>query len=167
MSQIGAGRPEDLEDEEEFPRIALVRDVLVVPSPGHREKEQDWLANPPIEEAIDLPTVSSSKKRTRSSWARKPSSSRWGSGEVPATTASSERFQPATSWTSRSGTSVGTSFVQVHRSRRERTSFRPCQRLRSGVQVVGQPNEPDYRTRRPLPWDEPCPKRLLLQIRHF
>jgi hypothetical protein len=54
MPQIGAGRPDDLENEEEFPRIALVRDVLVVPSPGHLANDEDWLANPPIEEATDL-----------------------------------------------------------------------------------------------------------------
>src|SRR5712691_5032118 len=54
MPQIGAGRPEDLEDEDEFPRIVLVRDVLVVPSPGHRANEQEWLDTPPVEDAVDL-----------------------------------------------------------------------------------------------------------------
>jgi hypothetical protein len=54
MPQVGAGRPHDFDDEEEFPRIVRVRDVLVVPSPGHRANEQDWLDNPPVEEAVDL-----------------------------------------------------------------------------------------------------------------
>jgi hypothetical protein len=54
VPQIGAGQPGDLEDEDEFPRVVLVRDVLVVPSPGHRANEQDWLDNPPVEEAVDL-----------------------------------------------------------------------------------------------------------------
>jgi hypothetical protein len=54
VPQIGFGRREDLEDEDEFPRIALVRDVLIVPSPGHLANEQDWLDNPPVEDAVDL-----------------------------------------------------------------------------------------------------------------
>lgn len=54
MPQIGAGRPQDLEPDEEFPRIEMVRDVLVVPSPGHRANEQDWLDNPPVAAAVDL-----------------------------------------------------------------------------------------------------------------
>ena len=44
----------DIEHEDEFPRIVLVRDVLVVPSPGHRANEQDWLDNPSVEDAVDL-----------------------------------------------------------------------------------------------------------------
>jgi hypothetical protein len=53
MPRIGAGRPDDLDDEA-FPEIALVRDVLVIPSPGHQADPQDWLDNPPVEEAVDL-----------------------------------------------------------------------------------------------------------------
>ncbi len=52
--QIGAGRVDSLENEEEFPRIETVRDVLVVPSPGHRANEQEWLDNEPVTEAVDL-----------------------------------------------------------------------------------------------------------------
>jgi hypothetical protein len=54
MSQIGVGRPDELEGEEDFPRIERVRDVLVVPSPGHRANEEDWMANPPVDAAVDL-----------------------------------------------------------------------------------------------------------------
>lgn len=54
MPEIGAGRRENLEDEEQFPQVVLVRDVLVVPSPGHRANEEEWLANPPVEEAVNL-----------------------------------------------------------------------------------------------------------------
>lgn len=54
MSHIGAGRLDGIEDEEEFPRIQRVRDVLVVPSPGHRANEQDWHDNPPVGNAVDL-----------------------------------------------------------------------------------------------------------------
>lgn len=53
MAQIGAGRPADIDDDE-FPEIALVRDVLVVPSPGHRANPEDWLDNPPVEDRTDL-----------------------------------------------------------------------------------------------------------------
>ena len=54
MPEIGARRPEDLDDENGFPRIEIVRDVIVIPSPGHRANEQDWLENPPVESAVDL-----------------------------------------------------------------------------------------------------------------
>ena len=50
----GVDRFDELEDAEEFPRIQRVRDVLVVPSPGHRANEQDWLDNPAVEDAVDL-----------------------------------------------------------------------------------------------------------------
>jgi hypothetical protein len=50
--EIGAGHPEETEDE--FPRTERVRDVLVVPSPGHRADEQDWLDNPPVDAEVDL-----------------------------------------------------------------------------------------------------------------
>jgi hypothetical protein len=53
MSRVGADRSDAVE-QEDFPRIELVRDVLVVPSPGHRANEDDWEANPPVEEAVDL-----------------------------------------------------------------------------------------------------------------
>jgi hypothetical protein len=53
MPQLGAGR-EDFDDEVEFPDIDRVRDVLVVPSPGHRANEQDWLDNLAVEAAVDL-----------------------------------------------------------------------------------------------------------------
>jgi hypothetical protein len=54
MSEIGADRPDELESQEDFPRIEFVRDVLVVPSPGHRANEDDWMANPPVDAAVDL-----------------------------------------------------------------------------------------------------------------
>jgi hypothetical protein len=54
MPQVNAGRPDDFDDELEFPDIERVRDILVVPSPGHRADEQDWLNNPPAEAAVDL-----------------------------------------------------------------------------------------------------------------
>jgi hypothetical protein len=54
MPQVGAGRPDDAEHNDELPRIALVRDVLVVPSPGHRADPQEWLDNAAVEDAIDL-----------------------------------------------------------------------------------------------------------------
>lgn len=45
MPQLGAGRQDNFDDELDLPDIARVRDVLVVPSPGHRANEQDWLDN--------------------------------------------------------------------------------------------------------------------------
>jgi hypothetical protein len=54
MPQIGLSRLADIEAADDFPQIVRVRDVLVVPSPGHRANEQDWLDNPPVEDAIDL-----------------------------------------------------------------------------------------------------------------
>jgi hypothetical protein len=51
--QIGAERPDDI-DEEELPRIERVRDVLVVPSPGHRANAQEWLDNLPADGPVDL-----------------------------------------------------------------------------------------------------------------
>lgn len=54
MPQIGAGRPDELLEEEDFPRTNRVRDVLVIPSPGHRADEQEWLDNAAVEDAIDL-----------------------------------------------------------------------------------------------------------------
>jgi hypothetical protein len=53
MPQIGAGR-EDFDDDLEFPDVERVRDVLVVPSPGHRANEQEWLDNLAVEAAVDL-----------------------------------------------------------------------------------------------------------------
>ena len=44
----------DLGGEIEIPRIASIRDVLVVPSPGFRASEQEWLNYPPVEAAVDL-----------------------------------------------------------------------------------------------------------------
>src|SRR4249920_2656234 len=56
MPQIGVDRPQELGgwDEPESPRITRVRDLLVIPSPGHRAQPQEWLDNPPVEEAVDL-----------------------------------------------------------------------------------------------------------------
>src|SRR5207248_9466767 len=52
--EIGAERRENLKGADDFPEIVVVRDVLVVPSPGHRANERDWLDNPPVEDAVDL-----------------------------------------------------------------------------------------------------------------
>ncbi len=52
--QIGAVGPEDVDNEDEFPRIDLVRDVLVIPSPGHRANEQEWIDDPPTDGPVDL-----------------------------------------------------------------------------------------------------------------
>jgi hypothetical protein len=54
MRQIGAGRSRELEQESGLPHIASVRDVLVIPSPGHHADPQDWVDNPPVQEAVDL-----------------------------------------------------------------------------------------------------------------
>jgi hypothetical protein len=53
MAHVGSGGPVDAEDEA-FPEIELVRDVLVIPSPGYRADPQDWLDNPPVEDRTDL-----------------------------------------------------------------------------------------------------------------
>ena len=53
MPEVGAGRPPDFDDEE-FPRIVRVRDVLVVPSPGHRAKPDEWLQHRAVDGPVDL-----------------------------------------------------------------------------------------------------------------
>jgi hypothetical protein len=54
VPQIRALGPEDVDNEDEFPRIDLVRDVLVIPSPGHRANEQEWIDDPPTDGPVDL-----------------------------------------------------------------------------------------------------------------
>ncbi len=48
MPNIGAGRPPELEgDDPDFPEIALVRDVLTIPSPGHMADPDEWMQTGP------------------------------------------------------------------------------------------------------------------------
>ena len=47
-------RRDSFGDEADIPRIASVRDVLVVPSPGYRANPQEWLDYPPVKAAVDL-----------------------------------------------------------------------------------------------------------------
>lgn len=54
MPQIGAGPPDELLDAEDFPRTIRVRDILVIPSPGHRADPQEWLDHPAVDAAVDL-----------------------------------------------------------------------------------------------------------------
>jgi hypothetical protein len=54
MPQIGAGRPHDPLDDDDFPRTVRVRDILVIPSPGHRADPQVWLDYRAVDAAVDL-----------------------------------------------------------------------------------------------------------------
>jgi Apea-like HEPN len=56
VPEIGAGRPPDAEDwdEPEFPEMEVVRDVLVIPSPGHQADPDEWMEHPEVDEAVDL-----------------------------------------------------------------------------------------------------------------
>ena len=56
MPQIGVGRPPEGDDwdELEFPRIVLVRDILVIPSPGHRADPEEWMQNRAVDGPVDL-----------------------------------------------------------------------------------------------------------------
>jgi Apea-like HEPN len=56
MPQIGAGRPPDADDWDEpaFPEMELVRDVLVIPSPGYLAGPDEWLANRAVDTAVGL-----------------------------------------------------------------------------------------------------------------
>jgi hypothetical protein len=53
MSHLGAG-PLPVETEDDLPRVVAVRDVLVVPSPGHQADPQEWLDYPAVEGPADL-----------------------------------------------------------------------------------------------------------------
>ena len=56
MPQIGAGRPPDADawDESQFPRMVRVRDVLVIPSPGHRANPEECMEYHEVEGPVDL-----------------------------------------------------------------------------------------------------------------
>jgi hypothetical protein len=55
MPNIGAGRPPELEgDDPGFPEIALVRDVLAIPSPGHVADPDEWMEHRAVDGPVDL-----------------------------------------------------------------------------------------------------------------
>jgi hypothetical protein len=56
VPQIGAGRPPDADDwdEPEFPGMDMVRDVLVIPSPGYLADPDEWMEQPAVDSPVDL-----------------------------------------------------------------------------------------------------------------
>ncbi len=55
MPHLGAGRPRGEDwDEPKFPEIALVRDLLVIPSPGHLADPDEWMEHRAVDGPVDL-----------------------------------------------------------------------------------------------------------------
>lgn len=53
MSAIGSGPP-PTDANEHAPRWVSVRDIVVVPAPGHRADPDEWDAFPPVDAVVDL-----------------------------------------------------------------------------------------------------------------
>ncbi len=56
MPQIGAGRPPDADDwdDPELPEMELMRDILVIPSPGYLADPDEWMEHRAVEGPVDL-----------------------------------------------------------------------------------------------------------------